>query len=75
MWVPTWVPMMIMSLAAQPPSARTMSPCRRGSVCQNGGWLGDCGIPTVQLPAEVDDLDSRATIASSGSSPVVILLR
>ena len=34
------------SFAALLPSERTMSPCRRGNVCQNCGWLGDWGMPT-----------------------------
>ena len=58
MWVPTWVPMVMMSLAAEPPSARTMSPCRRGRACQNGGWLGDCGIPMVSGRPRSYDPDS-----------------
>src|SRR5688572_7499942 len=37
---------MMMSFAAEPPSERTTSPCRRGNAWRNSGWLGDCGMPT-----------------------------
>ena len=45
MWVPTCPPVTMISLAAEPPSGRTMSPWRRTNDIWNGGWLADCGIP------------------------------
>ena len=42
---PTWPPVTMISLAAEPPSGRTMSPCRRISVIRKPGWLGEHGIP------------------------------
>ena len=43
--VPTWPPVTMISFAAEPPSGRTMSPCRRISVIRNPGWFGEHGIP------------------------------
>ncbi len=66
MWVPTWVPVLIMSLAALLPSERTMSPWRRGRLCQKCGWLGDWGMPTRRLAAQVDHVDPASHDVEQG---------
>src|SRR4051794_38171251 len=65
--VPTWVPRTSRSLAAEPPSARTMSPCRRGRECRYSGWLGDCGIPCCIGRARSKMRTPPSTAASSAS--------
>ena len=69
--VPTWPPVTMISFAAEPPSARTMSPCRRISVIRNPGWFGEHGIPVKNGWPSSTRRTPALTASSSGSDVVV----
>src|SRR5262245_21598475 len=64
MCVPTWPPVTITSLAAEPPSARTLSPWRRCSAKRKPGWFGEQGMPWWSGCARSYTRRPRATASS-----------
>src|SRR4051812_40735898 len=57
----------MISLEAEPPSGRTMSPCRRIRVIRKPGWLGEQGIPVKKgWPSSISRTPPR-TAARRGS--------
>src|SRR6478736_5832236 len=67
---------MMISLLAEPPSSRTMSPWRRSSSMRNGGWFGDCGMPFF-IGCERSNIVAFASAAKStprASAAVVVIV-